>query len=153
MHCPLPGFTNFLVFLVAAPPKPALSATPLRRCGGGTSANAPASSVIAARIRMLHSRERRITAVRLVELAACLCRLALVCHYTRLLFHTYRSSIYLHKYLIQTITHDSATSARTLSTIAVRCHASRFTRNAGASPGATQDTCVTLQEAPRGSIR
>ena len=76
----LPGFTNFLVFLVAAPPKPALSATPLRRCGGGTSANAPASSVIAARIRMLHSRERRITAVRLVELAAG--RLALVCHYS-----------------------------------------------------------------------
>ena len=34
----LPGFTNFLVFLVAAPPKPALSATPLRRCVGGTNA-------------------------------------------------------------------------------------------------------------------
>ena len=78
----LPGFTNFaLLFLVAAP-KPALSATPLRPscCGGGTSADAPASSVIAARIRMLHSRERRITAVRLVELAAG--RLALVCHYS-----------------------------------------------------------------------
>ena len=51
----LPGFTNFFVFLVAAPPKPALSATPLRRCIGGTSADAPASSVIAARTRMLLS--------------------------------------------------------------------------------------------------
>ena len=49
----LPGLTNFLVFLVAAPPKPALSATPLRRWVGGTSADAPASSVIAARTRML----------------------------------------------------------------------------------------------------
>ena len=50
----LPGLTNFLVFLVAAPPKPALSATPLRSCcGGGTSADAPASSVIAASRRML----------------------------------------------------------------------------------------------------
>ena len=50
----LPGLTNFLVFLVAAPPKPALSATPLRSCcGGGTSADAPASSVIAASTRML----------------------------------------------------------------------------------------------------
>ena len=50
----LPGLTNFaLLFLVAAP-KPALSATPLRSCcGGGTSADAPASSVIAARTRML----------------------------------------------------------------------------------------------------
>ena len=49
----LPGLTNFaLLFLVAAP-KPALSATPLRRCVGGTSADAPASSVIAARTRML----------------------------------------------------------------------------------------------------
>ena len=50
----LPGLTNFLVFLVAAPPNPALSATPLRSCCvGGTSADAPASSVIAARICML----------------------------------------------------------------------------------------------------
>ena len=53
MYRPLPGLTNFLVFLVAAPPNPALSATPLRSCCvGGTSADAPASSVIAARTRM-----------------------------------------------------------------------------------------------------
>ena len=153
----LPGLTNFLVFLVAAPPKPALSATPLRSCcGGGTSADAPASSVIAARTCMLQTSLASYlsTAGRLSWL---LCRLALVCHYTshcrleekrrRSVLHT----IFLHK----TIIHEESakTSARTLSTIAVRCHASRFTRNAGASPGATHDTCVTLQEAPRGSIR
>ena len=68
----LPGFTNFaLLFLVAAP-KPALSATPLRPscCGGGTSADAPASSVIAARTRMLLSVASIVCSNAQIELAA-----------------------------------------------------------------------------------
>ena len=87
---------------------------------------------------------------------------ALVCHYTSpgpifedAKVQQQRIGLLHNHFIIQTIIHESEeeTSARTLSTMAVRCHASRFTRNAGASPGATQDTCVRLQEAPRGSIR
>ena len=87
-------------------------------------------------------------------------RVGLACQYARStssfsvrLVHSHSYTI-VHSHSYTTIIHDSAkTSARTLSTMAVRCHASRFTRNAGASPGATHDTCVTLQEAPRGSIK